>query len=109
MTFHHFILRFEGGFPTRESKYGEVPPDFIMDNVNCTGSQQTLFECGYLPTDNCNEAEGAGVACVTVSLEGGSSSNEGNLLINSQPVCDDDWDDNDAAVACRMLGYYDNT
>ena len=41
--------------------------------------------------------------------EGTESS--GNVFLYSElynnyfPVCDDDWDDNDALVICRMLGY----
>ena len=106
MTFYYSISRYEGGFATKDSKYGRVPSDFIMDNVACTGSEETLFECDYSPTDDCSASEGAGVACGAVTLEGGSSSNEGNLFINGQPVCDDSWDNNDASVACRMLGYF---
>ena len=40
----------------------------------------------------------------TTELQGGSSPNQGNLFVNGKPVCDDYWDNNDAIVACRMLG-----
>ena len=39
-----------------------------------------------------------------VELRGGSHRGEGNVFINKKPVCDDDWDLNDATVVCKMLG-----
>ncbi len=44
-----------------------------------------------------------------VRLMGGSSANVGRIeiLLGGQwgTVCDDDWDDRDATVVCRMLGF----
>ena len=44
-----------------------------------------------------------------ITLEGGMSDTEGNVLIchenTFRPVCDDYWSPNDAGVACRQLGY----
>ena len=87
------------------STYGAVKTDFIMDDVNCDGSEGHLFDCDYLPTHNCGAHEGAGVVCYeTIELRGGSVINEGNIYLNGQPICDDYWENNDATVACRMLG-----
>merc|ERR1712180_258237 len=40
-----------------------------------------------------------------ISLKGGNRPGEGNVFVNGDPVCDDSWEDVDARVACRMLGY----
>lgn len=49
-------------------------------------------------------------AKVSVRLAGGSSSNEGRVVVSlgntEGTVCDDDWDIADARVVCRMLGYH---
>jgi hypothetical protein len=41
---------------------------------------------------------------ITIELRGGHIPSEGNVYVNGKPVCDDEWDEDDAAVACRMLG-----
>ena len=38
-------------------------------------------------------------------MVGGPNKYEGNVLVNYRPICDDSWDDADASVVCRMLGY----
>ena len=102
---------------TTKSHYGQVPDVFILDNVECTGNENSLFECPHVKEDDCGPSEGAGAVCVnttttippvtltppTVELRGGPTSLEGNLFLNSKPVCDDGWGLNDANVACKML------
>ena len=39
------------------------------------------------------------------ALIGGNKGSEGNVFIDGKPVCDDDWDLNDAKIACRQLGF----
>ena len=45
------------------SRFGTVPADFAMDNVQCTGSEQRIRDCPHRTIDNCSGSEGAGVIC----------------------------------------------
>lgn len=49
------------------------------------------------------------IEIVSVRLTGGSTSNEGRVVVRlgntDGSVCDDSWDNDDARVVCRMLGY----
>jgi len=44
-----------------------------------------------------------------VKLVGGKTSKEGHVYVKGKPVCDDSWDDKDAKVLCRMLGFNSGT
>jgi deleted-in-malignant-brain-tumors protein 1 len=96
------MLGFIGGTPTEQSYFGMVPSNFGMDNVLCDGTESDILDCPHDTSHNCGPNEGAGVMCTQVRLIGG---HEGNVLIGNQPVCDDFWDESDAIVVCRMLGF----
>ena len=70
------------------STYGSVVDNFIMDDVSCVGTEDSLEDCIYNPTDNCGTTEGAGVICrrFDITLVGGSSSAEGNVFYQGRPI-----------------------
>ena len=100
---------------------GDVPDGsgrIWLDNVECTGSETRLVDCRANPlgTHNCGHSEDAGVMCAE-----GSNCTQGALRLQDGiatrgrleicylnrwgTVCDDRWDDVDAMVACRQLGF----
>ena len=52
---------------TTQSHFGIVPDDFLLDNVECDGTEDSLFDCSHSTTDNCGSTEGAGVVCVNMT------------------------------------------
>ena len=52
-----------GARAVSRSAYGYVVDNFIMDDVNCAGTEETLDDCRYNSRDNCSRREGAGVIC----------------------------------------------
>ena len=56
-------LGYQAGQPTKESKYGPVPTDFIMTDVQCTAGEHSILECSRTEQNNCGMEEGAGVVC----------------------------------------------
>ena len=48
---------------TIKSHHGSKRDNFIMDDVKCTGTEDTLEDCPHKSQDDCGPREGAGVIC----------------------------------------------
>ncbi|XP_052798522.1 scavenger receptor cysteine-rich type 1 protein M160-like [Mya arenaria] len=94
------------------------PPSMIwLDDVNCTGCEQSIADCTHsMPwgSNNCAHKEDVGVVCsptsaIDIRLVGGPSKYSGRveILLNEKwgTVCDDRFSDTNAAVVCRMLNF----
>jgi len=56
------------GYTTSKSSYGQVnvPSKTWLDNVKCTGNEETIYECTHADwgTENCDHSEDVGVYCL---------------------------------------------
>ncbi|XP_033115822.1 neurotrypsin-like [Anneissia japonica] len=90
--------------------FGQGSGNIWLDNVGCTGSENTISECSHngWGVHNCNHGEDIGNS-VTMRLVNGATNREGRLEVYYSStwgtVCDDGWTDANTDVACRQLGF----
>ncbi|XP_072045154.1 uncharacterized protein [Amphiura filiformis] len=101
-------------FDTDASTFGHGTGDIIMNNVACSGEEDSLYACEHsgLFKHVCNHGYDVGVVCYRwggVRLTGGYAENEGRVEISYdgiwRAICHDSWDIENRHVVCRQLGY----
>ncbi|KAM6066900.1 scavenger receptor cysteine-rich domain-containing protein DMBT1-like [Chlamydotis macqueenii] len=95
-----------------EAHFGPGSGHILLDEVQCTGDEDNLWECSHrgIGVHNCQHKEDASVICADMSLRlvNGQDECSGRLEVfhngSWATICDDGWDMNDATVVCRQLG-----
>lgn len=101
--------------------YGPGTGPIVMARLGCQGNEYNLNNCSHtVNTQLCTHGRDAGVKCFAQLVTGGnctlgdvriatSNSKEGRIEVCFNgvwgTVCDEDWDNIDAGVACSQLGY----
>ncbi|KAF6096411.1 serine protease 12 [Phyllostomus discolor] len=117
-------LGFKHGRRALADAFGGSRGPIWLDEVRCSGREPGLLQCPRAPwgRHDCSHREDVALACAPggdghrppplgfpIRLRDGETEKEGRVevLIGGQwgTVCDDGWTDEDAAVACRQLGY----
>ncbi|XP_078702578.1 scavenger receptor cysteine-rich domain-containing group B protein-like [Branchiostoma floridae x Branchiostoma belcheri] len=108
-------LGYRGGVATVGGDFREGTGNIWLRNLDCNGNESSLESCRIENDDNrnCGHRKDVGVVCkgdVSVRLTGGQSPSEGRVEVRPGngdwgTVCDDGFDDRDAEVVCRQLGY----
>ncbi|CAH1251215.1 PRSS12 [Branchiostoma lanceolatum] len=95
-------------------RFGRGTGRIWLSDVTCSGEETNILSCGFTwdPPD-CGHSQDVAVICtgdVSVRLTGGQSPSKGRVEVRPGngdwgTICDDGFDDRDAQVVCRQLGY----
>ena len=94
--------------------FGTQSRYYIYGYFNCLGNEKSILSCGkskYIDRGSLRN-DAAAVKCIkhdegtdlTIQNENNSTS-EGLVYVNGRPVCDNEWEGNDAKVTCNQLGF----
>ena len=64
-------LGYSGGTARSGAYFGEGTGPIVLNNVNCSGSEPSMFGCGHnYVVDDCGHHNDAGVVCTDESFRG---------------------------------------
>ncbi|XP_055737093.1 neurotrypsin-like isoform X1 [Salvelinus fontinalis] len=108
----------EIGTALQQSRFGSGSGLFHYERLSCRGDESSVSQCQTrtFVTGDCSHGNEAGVVCappegngLPLRLVGGEEYFEGRVEVFHSgrwgSVCDDQWDDRDAEVVCRQLGF----
>uniref|UniRef100_A0AAY3ZWI1 Neurotrypsin n=1 Tax=Denticeps clupeoides TaxID=299321 RepID=A0AAY3ZWI1_9TELE len=94
--------------------FGEGNGLILLDDVQCEGTERSLLDCSHAVwgRHDCSHSEDVAVRCQRgppVRLMAGEDQKEGRVEIFLHgewgSICDDGWNDVNAAVVCKQLGF----
>ncbi|KAJ8305174.1 hypothetical protein KUTeg_017275 [Tegillarca granosa] len=109
----------DGGIAVGQSRYGEGSGKIWLDRVECSPELNNIEQCKHngWGHHDCTHKEDAGVLCISpvfekyiqVRLNGPYGRGRPEIYFMGQwgTICDNGWDDQDATVFCRMVGFPD--
>ncbi|XP_052276945.1 deleted in malignant brain tumors 1 protein-like isoform X3 [Dreissena polymorpha] len=113
-------LGFETGFPLHNAPYGYIKAPGTMEAVQCNGNEKKITDCPHnIPYVSMCSMDYAAAACFnrstlekysvpSFSIAGNRTLGvvEVSYLNITGRVCSEGWDDLDATVLCKQLGFY---